>query len=733
MSAYLPLNERVASLDAESAQNLDGRRTAPWLLSPYSSDKWIVTDTLDPSRRKTIAFRYRMADGRCLTEVGSLYRTVKEYAWWVRVPAIGGMEDAKTQQSKVLGLMAVAHSMSMKGIWSFADLDRFIIDDLVERISFGVDALLDAHERVTRYLDELEQVHLRDPKADRGLPRYVTPTGVWTNKVAGRQILAACNLPDSASTLTRVAWPIAAASNRAGLRHEVDLSIECPAPAVVTSIAMLRFLSPIEQLYDWRHRVEADSPLIRPFDQGAQKVSEAKGARTQRTPTPPPSLALKLLEQAATWVIEYAPLLLDAERRALQLRGKERSRRHRELDAIERTLPRSGAAGCPWPCYMRRHSTFDVFHFYDAIKFLSVACWIVVATFSARRIEEMLDLEPDCIRGNESEGWWLHVYIAKTLQRKEWIPVPSLVAAAINVMIGLSEPARKFTGTQKIFQWLDPFTGEDDALPIALSPQGNLSEFAAHVSIPEHATEQGELKIWHWTSHQLRRFFAILYFYRYEGAQLEVLSHHLRHFNLEMTRVYVTKDPDVRALWLDTEWGYQGDLVRAIVAGERRISGGMGERLTKTARRLVALFRSRLQVVTSEKISTALKLILKRKGVVLSPKPWVTCTCPATERAAASARCRGGALSEGVVSGPDFSNAGPDVCSKCPWAYIDESKEFFYRQELSFLRQSVAAVGPDTVVASLQAARIADIEWLGLKECDEGRSSDNLERKEIGG
>jgi hypothetical protein len=75
----------------------------------------------------------------------------------------------------------------------------------------------------------------------------------------------------------------------------------------------------------------------------------------------------------------------------------------------------------------------------------------------------------------------------------------------------------------------------------------------------------------------MRRFFAVFYFYRFDGATIETLAHHPRHFNLEITRRYVTQDKEVASLWRDVEWGYMGDVARAIVAGERAVGGPMGE------------------------------------------------------------------------------------------------------------------------------------------------------------
>src|SRR5690606_6932104 len=145
---------------------------------------------------------------------------------------------------------------------------------------------------------------------------------------------------------------------------------------------------------------------------------------------------------------------------------------------------------------------------------------------------------------------------------------------------------------------------------------------------------------WHWHPHQFRRFFAVLYFYRFESGSIEVLSHHLRHFSLEMTRRYITEDAEVAALWTDTEWDYMGQVARSIVSGERSISGSAGERLKKTAKRLIDVFRRKLQVATPERVGASLTLIMQRQGMVLTPKPWVTCSCPRTREAAAKAGCR---------------------------------------------------------------------------------------------
>jgi len=482
---------------------------------------------------------------------------------------------------------------------------------------------------------------------------------------------------------------------------------------------MLRFLSPLEELYDWRHRIKADCPLVKPFENGAQQVCDTLGRKTRRVPTPPPRQTLALLESAAIWIVDYGPQLLEVAEKVQSFRGLPASQRIHRLTILEQDLPLVGLPGGPWPCCLRMFTATKTFHFHDAIKYLSTACWVVIGTFTARRAKELGKLKANALQGSERDGWWLHVHIAKSLRRKEWIPVPSIVAQAIQVMEAISGGARKFSEDERLFQWLNPFTGHDEVAAMALQPARYLDAFAAHVGVPRVVAVDKSEHDWHWTTHQLRRFFAILYFYRYEGATLEVLSHHLRHFNLEMTRVYVTRDPDVLALWLDAEWGYQGDLVRAIVMDERRVLGGAAVRISKAARRITGMLRRQLKIITPARIVDAVQQLLRRRGVVISPKPWVTCTCPATAKAAVSAQCRRDAGDPNAV-GPDFATAGPDVCAGCPWAYIDESRFAYFRQELSDLRSRTDQGESETVVAQLALARIARL------ECVEGQMSGHL-------
>lgn len=664
--------EYSLQLDAvpSASASLDERRRAPWLLSSYSAPVWTVADTRDPTKVATIDFRYRLADGRFLVEVNRLYATVKEYAWWVRDPRYSRIDDARTHSARVRNLIHVTHALSIRKLPSFAHLQPYDIEQLIEECRYGSDAVIQASERLETYLDQLAAENKINPKPYGGLPRYIAPSGRVSRYVHVKRVLEACNLPSNVAVLPRVAAIIARAAVANGLLlktvrgAKAAASSDLPALPNLTSPALYRWLEPLEQLYAMRRRIEAEAITFKPFPRGAGRVAAVKGIGTSRTPTPPPRLALYLLEQAARWIFDEGPALT----------GDLRDRR--------------------------------------AVVRMATACWIVIAAFSARRDEEVDDLRVDCLQGDDASGWWLHVYIEKTLQRKEWIPVPHLVARAVEMLQSISKAARLEARNDLLFQWLN-LNGECVRLDVGR----HLDDFATAVRVPLYEARGKPAVAWHWHPHQFRRFFAVLYFYRFESGSIEVLSHHLRHFSLEMTRRYITEDAEVAALWTDTEWRYMGQVARSIVSGERSISGSAGERLKKTAKRLIDVFRRKLQVATPERVGASLTLIMQRQGMVLTPKPWVTCSCPRTREAAAKAGCRRQRPSDVSAVGPDFAYAGPSVCSSCPHAVIEGARKPFVDAEVQHLETAAASKArAGTIFGAWEEARV-----VGLRHARDAR------------
>ncbi len=634
------------------------RRQAPWLLSSYADDVITVasSDNLDDTAE--IDLRYPLADGRLLTEVPALCRTVREYIFWVRDDRYGRVDDAKTHAAMVAHLLLVVHGMTVREIWSFGDLQRSDIEEMAKACVGGIEALTESTRRIGEYLARFSKQRLPPVRIGR--------SGMLLDRA---RIVADCHLPSSVGLRPQTAHVLDTAAHMLGIGKQPD---EAPQQKHLTSQNVRMYLAVFESLFEMRNAIEGEGLLFKPFKEGASSRAAQLGREPERTPIASPRLVLALLEGATRYICDQSEELLSVVGEATFL-GMQRQQ-----------------------SLLRRK-----------IQLLACACFVLILAFSARRSGEGLALHAGCLAGNDEHGWYLHVYISKNMRRMDWIPVPAIVARAVQVLIRLSERAREATGKQEIFQVLDAERGT--AYP--LKPTAWLNDLAAEVNVPPHKSATGVESVWKWQSRQLRRFFAVLYFYRYEG-RIEVLSHHLRHFNLNLTRAYVTLDPEVAALWHQEEWGYQGHVARAIVASDRAYSGPMGKRLSGIARRLKDRFRKVLNVAPEEKAAEAIRTIIARKGLVLTPKKWVLCTCPGTEEGGTRAACRNGAEA-GNVSGPDFANAGPTVCPACPWSMRTAANEDASVEVAAQLASAVGgSVRADTVFGEIERANLAKLERL---------------------
>jgi len=576
-----------------------------------------------------------MADGRLLTEIESLYATVKEYAWWVRDPRFSRVDDARVHTNFVRNLMYVAHAFTLDEVFSFYDAEPDHIEKIENSVSFGVDGIIRASERIGWLESEL--------KSDSG-----GTTATKLRRLAGRtlttgRILAECNLPDGVSYCPGVSKAV----KRIAALLSDTLPAQCEPPTeewrnVHTVQSIQRWLDPLEQLYAMRRVLKADSLKRRPFPEGAGKVAKRMGSRTRKTPTPKPRLALNLMEQAAKVILEY--------------------------DGRTDKVPCDG----------------------EKLTELVTACWIVIATFTARRSEEIATIGDDpsdeelkdvngaCLKGSDRAGWYLWVYVAKTWKRKVWIPVPTIVARTIEILRIASASTRMQSQEISFFQKLDE-NGQSQEFAVAR----HLDRFAERAGAIAYIDVHGEPASWHWSPHQFRRFFAVLYFYRGDNSSIESLSYFLRHFNLEMTRQYIERDPEVAAIWWDPEWGFRGEIAREVAVAGRSVSGVAGGRYSAYGDSL----RRTIRLVNPERITAYIELRMREEAIVLTPMPWALCTCPRTVDAARSAACRVNGGAEFGSVGRDDSRAEPSLCLGCPHAFVQPHHVNAVDAEIENLKQ----------------------------------------------
>lgn len=693
----------VARLPLTDPSNLhiNERRRASWLKSLYTDPVWLVADTYDDSEPRIIDFRYRLADGRLLTENERLYATVKEYAWFVRDGRFSKIDTAQAHLAAVSQQCAIAHALTRRGIASYAHLQKGDIEALVQEMRYGTDAVLHASERAVQHIAAIEARPEIANVPYRGFPVARNAQGHSKNMIDSAQLVAACNLPDRAKSLPRVSWLIATAALRNGMTPMTKQPAkDMPALNNVTKQQLQRWLDSLDLLFTFRNYAECEIPGFRPFPDGVMKIANQHGVDSKPTPVPPARLTLHLLEASAKWVANYSKPILAC----LQDLKDETSDgwtdvssvvgRYRE-DLPNRIISMSDGD----------HGNDDEF-IIDAVEMLFTACWVIVAAFTARRYKETMKLNEASLAGSDEEGWWLNCFISKTTREREWIPVPLIVARAFQILVTLSADARS-DDADGVFAWEPPPVIRRGGGRM-LSPRKLLNSFAALVGTPPHDDGKA-ISPWRWIPRQFRRFYAVLYFYRFDGADLAVLSYFLRHFDIETTRGYVTRDPEAAKIWHEVEKDYVRRLADSIASGEREVGGAMGERLKKLTKLIKERLRKHL-FVSGETVGETLHKIMERGGLVITPKAWTTCTCPRTNNAAKKARCRAGQFITEEIVGPSYADAGPTVCEDCRWALKEPTKDQYASQIGIGLEEAVASdCGRGTLFRELQQNQLVDI------------------------
>ena len=413
-----------------------------------------------------------------------------------------------------------------------------------------------------------------------------------------------------------------------------------------------------------------------------------------RTETiPAPQLAF-LVDRALRWVLIYADELLslrdEYERIVCEIKSKGRiknshclyqSARDQFGIYIEDYVPKTFLANhpdypaAPWPLAPTKTNTFGenpVAGFGWVVnKLIPIACAIVIATFTARRHEEVLSVRdsnrtehnkaPPAIEIDE-EGSWLWCYIEKNVQDWDRVPCPTSTVKAIEILTRWSKGARELSGDRRLFQYKS--LGSEDVLGLQFGR--NLNEFTEYIGVP--LCDDGTR--WFFKPQQFRRFFSIIYMHRYEYPNLTALSHHLRHETCSTTETYATELRDGN-LVSAAKREHALEVITEVALGKRTATGPAGQKLDemlaahfKRALKDVEILPERLSVrkarQIAEKIMDKLKMDLVpfKYGYCLAFKKlkFTNAVCISDDK---------------NHDGPDLAKATVLKCSRCPHFYTD--------------------------------------------------------------
>ncbi|WP_029616601.1 site-specific integrase [Pseudorhizobium marinum] len=264
-----------------------------------------------------------------------------------------------------------------------------------------------------------------------------------------------------------------------------------------------------------------------------QVVRSLQLRQAQRTSTLEPEDFVGLLKEASKWVFEYGDYICEAvEARRAHTSGPIKAHGKRFVARIDPLRP-EGAPKLHYGWTMPEVPGSEAegrISLGSAVKLLLASCAIIIGCFSARRGGEIQMLRSNCIT-QVGAHYYLKVYIEKTLQGIDKIPVPKMVSAAVEMLHRLSQGSGYDQAYAPLFNFLK-LTSR-----VSFEFTQNMKDFVEYTGL-RPANPEAE---WDLASHQLRRGFAIYYYYGFEWMDLDSLAYMLRHFDPEMTRVYVTE------------------------------------------------------------------------------------------------------------------------------------------------------------------------------------------------
>ncbi|MDW1848056.1 tyrosine-type recombinase/integrase [Vibrio sp. Vb2110] len=276
--------------------------------------------------------------------------------------------------------------------------------------------------------------------------------------------------------------------------------------------------------------------------------------------------------------------------------------------------------------------------------FLPFCCVVIIFALTARRESEVFGLQVGCIKKDLDGLLWLNSFVAKTLQKHDDFTTVSLVEKAVSILERLSEKGRQQKNSDSIFVFDDTF----DRPPTTMRTINRIADdFFDFIGI-----ERGnDGKHWKLSEHQFRRFFAIMFYYRYEKADADALMHELAHVDWSMTVRYLIEKKTGAALRKLHQQYNKARSNRLVDYSLRDDLGGEGfpllkEKLEETVSSMPEMMRE-IAIETVEANNLVFDFI--PSGLCLGNTPWL------------SERCN--CFRDGFVMQHDASS---EMCEGCP-------------------------------------------------------------------
>lgn len=241
-------------------------------------------------------------------------------------------------------------------------------------------------------------------------------------------------------------------------------------------------------------------------------------------------------------------------------------------------------------------------------KILPAAAKIIMATYSARRDEELEKTKTDCIEVDSHGDHWFHCYINKNLNQVDRIPVPRSVARVVEIVSRIRALGGK--ATDKLFDFASPVLKR----AVKFDIRAIFDKVRDFFGVP--LLEDGTA--WRFKPHQFRKFFGVTYYWRWAFPDLTALTLQYRHFNPDTTRAYIemkaaealrmrdeklasaARQRDVeRKIDFDSgQRDFVGWVLKGVAEG-KRLAGAMGKRINEMVDSLIESFSAEIDITVT--------------------------------------------------------------------------------------------------------------------------------------
>jgi hypothetical protein len=234
------------------------------------------------------------------------------------------------------------------------------------------------------------------------------------------------------------------------------------------------------------------------------------------------------------------------------------------------------------------------------------------------------------------------------------------VQEAIEVIIRLTRPRRDVSGSKLLLLRLPFYNcvsgGKTPCHELVTSSLYRvLDAFAKDASY-----EDGKLR-----PHMFRRFFAMMWAWRFEVGDLHYLSKLLYHNGYEFTKAY-TEDENVWKFMPEEMKQLTYDLFEKILTGAKKIVGGF----SRTIEHYIKLLQANVTIVTPEQIETFVISLLERSEYIVMPAADGFCFMSKSQ--AKRAKC----TTNGEL--PNYANRSEELCSICGnFGVTDDRKPYW--------------------------------------------------------